>query len=198
MTTGFPPGDLERHEAFMREAMKEAARALEQGEVPVGCVIVKRGEIVARGCNATNITRNATRHAEFEAIDELLEGCDGDLERAREGGLDLYVTCEPCVMCAGALSLVGFRRAFFGCPNDKFGGCGSVISVHQQACGACGEGGGRAGTPFEAYGGICQEEAVEILRQFYTYGNPRAPAPKRAVTDGPRVLPDGELGHGSS
>lgn len=46
--------------------------------------------------------------------------------------------------------------------------------------------------------GICQEEAVEILRQFYTYGNPRAPAPKRAVTDGPRVLPDGELGHGSS
>lgn len=148
----------------------------------MGCVIVKRGEIVARGCNATNITRNATvsergarrfvisgaasenatdpsnsllppqRHAEFEAIDELLEGCDGDLERAREGGLDLYVTCEPCVMCAGALSLVGFRRAFFGCPNDKFGGCGSVISVHQQACGACGEGGGRAGTPFEAYG----------------------------------------------
>lgn len=77
------------------------------------------------------------RHAEFVAIDQMMEDFKNDLSAIREGGLDLYVTCEPCIMCAGALSIMGFERAFFGCPNDKFGGCGSVLSINENGCGTC-------------------------------------------------------------
>ena len=110
----------------------------------------------------------ATRHAEFEAIDMLLSACGGNLTKAAFpecgcrlrhsaptedmsvtkclkiacGGLvarrcELYVTCEPCIMCAGALSLLGFAAVYFGCNNDRFGGCGSILSVHERGCGTC-------------------------------------------------------------
>jgi len=151
----------------------------------VGCVFVRDGRVVARGRNATNLTRNATRHAEMVGLDALLERHGNDLGAVRGPGLDLYVTCEPCIMCAGALSLVGVRKAYFGCPNDKFGGCGSVMPVHARGCGACGE---RPGAPFAVEGGVLGGEAVEVLRQFYTYGNPRAPEPKRPVVEGERGL----------
>eukprot|EP00803_Ostreobium_quekettii_P007347 evm.model.scf_1980EXC.1 EVM.evm.TU.scf_1980EXC.1 scf_1980EXC:2971-3675(-) len=178
-----PPPDLpeERILHFMAEALAEARKALARSEVPVGCVIVRNDAVVGRGSNRTNETRNGTRHAEFEAIDESLAAA------ALTGGRRpsfadcvAFTTCEPCIMCAGALSIIGIGRVYFGCPNDRFGGCGSIMAVHEAGCGGeCGGGGG--GWTFPARGGYCAQDAVELLREFYVSGNPRAPRPHRPV-----------------
>ncbi|GLJ14028.1 hypothetical protein SUGI_0224220 [Cryptomeria japonica] len=127
----------------MEAAMEEARRALSQMEVPVGCVIVEKGQIIARGSNATNQTRNATRHAEMEAIDSLIYLCRAahltqQQVTQRFAACELYVTCEPCIMCASALAVLGIRRVFYGCANDRFGGCGSVMEMHEHGSGTCG------------------------------------------------------------
>lgn len=107
----------------MREALIMAEEALDAGEVPVGCVFVTNGKAIARARNRTNEWRNATLHAELEAIDHLLP-------RHRElADITLYVTVEPCVMCASALRQAGIGRVVYGCGNDRFGGCGSVLDV---------------------------------------------------------------------
>ncbi|KAL4448642.1 hypothetical protein ABPG75_005861 [Micractinium tetrahymenae] len=123
---------------YMRAALQQACIAMEESEVPVGCVVVRDGRVAATGSNKTNAERNGTRHAEFVAIDSLLAQAGGDPAAAQFHECELYVTCEPCIMCAGALSLLGFRSVTFGCPNDKFGGNGSILSVHATACGGCG------------------------------------------------------------
>ena len=122
----------------------------------------------------------ATRHAEFEAIDALLDAHGGDVAAARFEACQLYVTCEPCIMCAAALSLLRFSRVVFGCANDRFGGCGSVLDVHQQGVSPCGEpssseaaaGHTRPTCPLPCVGGLYADEAVELLKSFYLRGNP--------------------------
>ena len=109
----------------MRLALDQAAEALSSGEVPVGCVFVKAGQVIAKSYNLTNQTKNATTHCEINCIRSM----------AREGietrvGVTLYVTVEPCIMCAHALNLAAVERVVFGCENDKFGGNGSVLSLH--------------------------------------------------------------------
>ncbi|KAK1319988.1 hypothetical protein QJS10_CPB04g00571 [Acorus calamus] len=93
---------------------------------------------------------------------------------------DLYVTCEPCIMCAAALSFLGIRAVYYGCANDKFGGCGSILSLHEsnskQASSAVGQ-----GKNFKCTGGIMASEAISLLRSFYEQGNPNAPKPHRQV-----------------
>lgn len=131
-------GWTERDRHFMQQALIEARRSHLEQEVPIGCVVVRAGEIIARGGNLTNAARNGTRHAEFVAIDAILAAHNGDAAAARFHECELYVTCEPCIMCAGALALLSFRRVVFGCPNDKFGGTGSILTVHQDGCGGCG------------------------------------------------------------
>lgn len=111
-----------------------------------------------------------TRHAEFEAIDALLAAHGGDGAAARFGACRLYVTCEPCIMCAGALSLLGFQEVVYGCANDKFGGNGSILSVHASGCGGCGS--GPAGRSYPSRGGLLAERAVFLLQRFYSAGNP--------------------------
>ncbi|KAA6373579.1 MAG: putative tRNA-specific adenosine deaminase [Streblomastix strix] len=86
----------------------------------------------------------------------------------------LYATCEPCIMCAGAISQIGIKRVVFGCMNERFGGCGSVYSVHNGSF-------GQAYPPFEVQGGILSEEAVEIFKKFYNRGNINAPKPHRTI-----------------
>ncbi|KAI8464784.1 MAG: cytidine deaminase-like protein [Monoraphidium minutum] len=182
-------------ETFMRAAIEQARVALHRREVPVGCVIVRDGRIIAKGFNLTNELRNATRHAEFQAIDEVLRQSGGDLAAAEFRRCQLYVTCEPCIMCAGALSLVGMGRVYFGCPNDKFGGCGSILAINEQGCGQCGRDSGARtyhgpplppnGGGFERRGGLFAEAAVQLLQDFYLAGNPKAPKPARPVVDVP-------------
>ncbi|KAI8904586.1 hypothetical protein PhCBS80983_g04133 [Powellomyces hirtus] len=161
------------HHTFMRAALDQAQEAFDVGEVPVGCVFVLGGQVIGRGRNRTNETLNGTRHAEFVAIDQILKSHPPRVFRE----VDLYVTVEPCVMCASALRHVGIRKVYFGCGNDKFGGCGSVFDVHQDEV--------NQGTAYEVEGGFYREEAIMMLRRFYVRENNHAPAPKRKTN---RVL----------
>ncbi|KAL6750515.1 cytidine deaminase-like protein [Haematococcus lacustris] len=124
--------------AHMTKAFLEAEKAKSLREVPIGCVIVRDATVVACGHNRTNQTRNGTRHAEFEAIDQLLAAHYHDMQAAAFHRCTLYVTVEPCIMCAGALALIGIGEVVFGCGNDRFGGCGSIWSVCDWGCGGCG------------------------------------------------------------
>jgi tRNA-specific adenosine deaminase 2 len=127
------------------------------------------------------------------AIDEMLAASSGSVAVARFHECQLYVTCEPCIMCAGALSLLGFNAVTYGCANDKFGGNGSILSVHTTGCGTCGgdlvtkwkEGDGPGGifyhsssssssssSTYSSVGGLYAEEAIKLLQDFYIAGNP--------------------------
>ncbi|PNT77507.1 tRNA-specific adenosine deaminase 2 isoform X2 [Brachypodium distachyon] len=126
-------------------------------------------------------------HAEMEAIDDLLRewqsmGLDQTQTAEKFAGCDLYVTCEPCIMCASALSILGIREVYFGCANDKFGGCGSVMSLHENSSLDDLSGGHNPRLRgFKCTGGIMAEEAVALFRNFYEQGNPNAPKPHRPV-----------------
>ncbi|ERM99019.1 tRNA-specific adenosine deaminase 2 isoform X2 [Amborella trichopoda] len=171
--------DFQFSMTFMGLALEQAKFALDNLEVPVGCVIVEDGKVIGFGSNRTNETRNATRHAEMESIDKLLEqwqasGLSQSEVAEKFSKCDLYVTCEPCIMCATALSILGIRAVYYGCANDKFGGCGSVLSLHQSEIKDVYRG-------FKCTGGIMSSESVTLFRNFYEQGNPNAPKPHRPV-----------------
>ncbi|KAI1423893.1 hypothetical protein F5Y12DRAFT_755183 [Xylaria sp. FL1777] len=170
-TTDEERAEREYHLGFMREALDMGDLALRTNETPVGCVLVYRGRTIARGMNATNVTRNGTRHAEFMALSALLsrrqsgdinvKDISMDLDDASWGDVDpkdghiypygqklhpapvvdrsiisecvLYVTVEPCVMCASLLRQLGIKKVYFGAVNDKFGGTGGVFRVHMNS-----------------------------------------------------------------
>lgn len=152
----------------MNECFRLAGAALTSGEVPVGCVMVYDGESIARDRNRVNESRNACRHAEMGCIDQVLDWCnDRKLDSKRVfSATCVYVTVEPCVMCASALSELGVKRIVFGCANERFGGMGSVLNVF--------DGG-------EAVSGVRAERAVSLLKTFYAAENPNAPSPKTKV-----------------
>ncbi|XP_057806443.1 tRNA-specific adenosine deaminase TAD2 isoform X3 [Salvia miltiorrhiza] len=166
--------------------VKKAKLALDSLEVPVGCVIVEEQNVISVGRNRTTETRNATRHAEMEAIDMLLEkwkknGLTTEEIELRFSKCTLYVTCEPCIMCAAALSIIGVEEVYYGCANDKFGGCGSILSLHTCSSGKLPSGGTSKRKGFKCTGGIMATEAVNLLKSFYEQGNPNAPKPHRIV-----------------
>ncbi|XP_048132322.1 tRNA-specific adenosine deaminase TAD2-like isoform X1 [Rhodamnia argentea] len=170
---------------FMRLAIDQAKLALDSLEVPVGCVIVEDENVIAAGRNRTNETRNATRHAEMEAIDVLLiqwqrTGFTAAEVAEKFSACSLYVTCEPCIMCAAALSIIGIKEVYYGCANDKFGGCGSILSLHSSSSEACISIGNSGSKGFKCCGGIMASEAISLLRDFYERGNPNAPKPHRS------------------
>ena len=164
-----------REKRHMLEALAEATKALNIGEVPVGCVIVDTitDKVVSRGGNRTNLTCNATRHAEFEALDNILLNENSTVNLS---ACELFVTVEPCIMCADALARVGISKVYFGCHNLKFGGNGSIMSLHAKGAPvpACAH-------PYSSCAGLLKDEAIALLRQFYEMGNPHAPNPQRAV-----------------
>ncbi|KAF7361369.1 tRNA-specific adenosine deaminase 2 [Mycena sanguinolenta] len=165
---------IDEHNIFMAEAMTMAEEALAAGEVPVGCVFVRGNTIIAKARNRTNELRNATRHAELEAIDEILSDLALTAPGSRGYPLSntiLYVTVEPCIMCASALRQMGIKEVFFGCFNDRFGGCGGVIGVNDRLEHPF-------HPPYEAIGGFAREDAILILRRFYVTENSNAPTPK--------------------
>ncbi|XP_070782310.1 tRNA-specific adenosine deaminase 2 [Enoplosus armatus] len=168
----FYPSD-EVIEKWMASAFDMAKDALENGEVPVGCLMVYNDEVVGKGRNEVNETKNATRHAEMVALDQVLDWC-------RRSNLDvssvcqrtaLYVTVEPCIMCAAALRLLNIPVVAYGCRNERFGGCGSVLDVSSANL-------PQTGTSFKCVSGHRAEEAVEMLKTFYKQENPNAPKPK--------------------
>ncbi|KAG8770431.1 tRNA(adenine34) deaminase [Ceratobasidium sp. 428] len=168
------------HLRWMREALAMAEEAMEAHEVPVGCVFVRGGQVIARARNRTNELRNATRHAELEAIDEIFANSTltpTPIPSHPLSETDLYVTVEPCIMCASALRQVGLRATYFGAANERFGGCGSVLDVNERAS--------VNHPPYPASFGYLREECIMILRRFYMTENTNAPVPK---TKARRVL----------
>src|SRR5438132_8477871 len=121
--------DLPSDEAFMREALRQAQKAYEADEVPVGAVVVRAGRLIARACNQVELLKDATAHAEMLALTQA-EAAIGDW---RLLDCDLYVTKEPCAMCAGALVHVRVRRVIFGCADVRGGAAGSVMNLLQQS-----------------------------------------------------------------
>ncbi|XP_003971488.2 tRNA-specific adenosine deaminase 2 [Takifugu rubripes] len=164
---------VEDIETWMDKAFDMAKDALQNGEVPVGCLMVYNSEVVGKGRNEVNETKNATRHAEMVALDELLNWCHSsnlDVSRVSRNTV-LYVTVEPCVMCAAALRLLNIPTVVYGCRNERFGGCGSILDVSSADL-------PQTGNTFKCVSGHRAGEAVEMLKTFYKQENPNAPKPK--------------------
>lgn len=160
---------MEVMQKFMDAAFSKAYEALAVGEVPVGCVFVYNSEIIASGRNTVNETKNATRHAEINCVDQVLLYCseNGVSHVDVFPNIDVFVTVEPCVMCASALQELNIREIFFGCSNPRFGGCGSVYDVRNNSTWH---------PPMHA--GIRKDEAIRLLKEFYKGENPKAPPHK--------------------
>ena len=121
--------------------------------------------------NATNRSYNGTRHAEFIALNDILASKQHSPEVLKE--CDLYVTVEPCIMCASLLRQMGVRKVFFGAVNEKFGGTGGVLSLHKGNGVVGKEGEGPLEGDYEVSGGWLREEAIVLLRRFYVQENGR-------------------------
>ncbi len=120
--------DLASDDHFMQLALREARRAFDAEEVPIGCVIVREGGVIARASNQVETLRDATAHAEMLALTSAQDAL-GDW---RLDGCTLYVTKEPCPMCAGAIVLCRPSRVVFGCPDEKSGAAGGWINLLQS------------------------------------------------------------------
>jgi tRNA(adenine34) deaminase len=140
--------------SFMDLALEAARKAGQAGEVPIGCVIVRGNELVATGGNRTLADRDPTAHAEILAIRQAAEALGS--ERLVE--CDLYVTLEPCTMCAGAISFARIRRLYYGATDEKGGAIESGVRFFAQA--TCHH------AP-EIYSGLGESEAAALLREFF-------------------------------
>lgn len=141
-------------EAFMRRALELARRAADEGEVPVGAVVVADGRIVGEGWNRPISSRDPTSHAETEAIRVAAR----TLDNYRFSGATLYVTLEPCAMCAGAIFHARIGRVVFGAPDPKTGAAGSVVNLFAEA---------RLNHHAAVEGGVLAEECSALLRAFF-------------------------------
>ena len=153
---------LDEQTYFMQEALKEAEKSLQKAEIPIGCVIVKDGEIIGRGHNAREESNQAIMHAEMMAINEA---------NAHEGNwrlLDttLFVTIEPCVMCSGAIGLARIPHVIYGASNQKFGGTDSL--------------------------GLLAEDCANIMQTFFRQGRERQKEAKRLAKEQEALLANDE------
>jgi tRNA(adenine34) deaminase len=139
---------------FMGEALRQARMAANQEEVPIGAVIVRNGDIIARAWNQVEMLKDATAHAEMLAITQA-ENATGDW---RLNDCDIYVTKEPCPMCAGAIIQARLRRVIYGCPDPKTGGAGGMINLLQMP---------PLNHQCEITAGVREAECRELLQQFF-------------------------------
>lgn len=148
------------HEYFMREALKEARLAFEKGEVPVGAVVVYRKKIAGRAHNQMETLHDPTAHAEMIAVTQAAEALS-EGRRDHRGSLEgatLYVTMEPCPMCAGALVLSKAKGVIFGIRDPKAGACGSLYNLVQDD---------RLNHRLQVQGGVLAEEAKGFMQEFF-------------------------------
>ena len=158
--TGDRPGDL----TFLRAAIDEAHAAEQDGEVPIGAVIVRNGEIIARGQNRVLRDHDPTAHAEIVALrhaGRVLENyrlVDRDTAREESAACTLYVTLEPCAMCAGAILHARIARLVYAAPDPKAGACGSVLAVMNHP---------QLNHRVEVVSGLLAEECGALLTEFF-------------------------------
>ena len=153
-------------EAFMRLALEEARAAAAAGEVPIGAVVVHQpidrgtgrptaeAQVIARGHNLCETAKDASRHAEFSAMRDA----EAALDNWRLTDCTVYVTLEPCIMCAGLMQQARVSRCVFGAPDPKGGALGSLYEIHQDK---------RLNHRFEVTPGILQEECQQLLQDFF-------------------------------
>ena len=140
---------------YMMEALKEAEIAASEGEVPVGAVIVRDGEIIAKAHNMTEQSKDPTAHAEVLAIRQASQGLGG----WRLPGCQMFVTAEPCSMCAGAIVWARIEKLYIGTMDPKAGACGSVFNIPQDK---------RLNHYVEIETGIMRDECSQILKDFFS------------------------------
>ena len=146
--------ELQEKEFFMREALKEAQKAYDQAEVPIGAVVVLNGEIIGRGHNLREKEQDATLHAEIKAIRQANQ----HLGSWRLEDCELFVTLEPCPMCSGAMILARLTKVTFGAFDPKAGTAGTFMNLLQD---------GRFNHQVEVEQGILEDECKEILQTFF-------------------------------
>ncbi|PNT91665.1 tRNA adenosine(34) deaminase TadA [Clostridium thermosuccinogenes] len=142
------------HEWFMKQALKEAKKAYDKDETPVGAVIVKGDKIIARGHNLKELKQDPTMHAEISALQKASK----KLGTWRLNDCDMYVTLEPCTMCAGAILHARINRLFIGTPDPKAGAVGSVINVLEVE---------QFNHRVEVMQGVLEDECSDILKRFF-------------------------------
>jgi tRNA(adenine34) deaminase len=146
--------DLGSDAHFMGEALRQAHRAYEAQEVPIGAVVVREGKIIARAWNQVETLKDATAHAEMLAITQA----ENEVGDWRLNDCDLYVTKEPCPMCAGALVHARLRRVIFGCGDPKGGAAGGWINLLQTT---------ELNHRCEISNGVRTDECADLLRSFF-------------------------------
>lgn len=139
---------------FMGEALRQAEKAFKAEEVPIGAVVVRAGKVIARAYNQVELLKDATAHAEMLAVTQA-EAAVGDW---RLNECDLYVTKEPCPMCAGALVHVRMRRVIFGCGDERGGAAGGILNLLQMPA---------LNHRCEITSGVCAEECARLLQDFF-------------------------------
>lgn len=145
---------MNQHEKYMKEALKLAKKAYTLGEVPIGCVIVYEDKIIGRGYNRRKTDKNTLSHAEITAINKASKKM-GDW---RLEGCTLYVTLEPCQMCAGAIVQARIPTVYMGCMNPKAGCAGSILNILNMP---------EFNHQVEVHSGILEEECSQMLKTFF-------------------------------
>lgn len=145
---------MDKNIKFMKEALKEAKKSYQKDEIPVGAVIVKDGKIIARGHNIKETKTDPTKHAEIIAIQKASK----KLQTWRLSGCTMYVTLEPCSMCAGSLIQARIDKVVIGTMDEKTGACGSVLNLLSDY---------KFNHTVQIETGIMQEECKTILQQFF-------------------------------
>lgn len=153
-------------EFYMQEALKEAKKAYELGEVPIGAVVVYQGDIIGRGHNLRETTLDATTHAEMQAIKDA----NRTLKNWRLEECQLYVTLEPCPMCSGAIILSRLQKVVFGAHDPKGGTCGTFMNLVQDD---------RFNHQCELESGVLAEESRQLLQSFFQTLRQRNKAAKK-------------------
>jgi tRNA(adenine34) deaminase len=142
------------HEHFMREALKEARKSFEEGDVPVGAIIVYDNKIIARAHNQVELLKDPTAHAEILAITQAAAALNAE----RLYNASLYVTLEPCSMCAGAMVLGRIENVYYAARDQKAGACGSLYTIVDDD---------RLNHQVKVIHGLLQKEGEELLKEFF-------------------------------
>ncbi|HEL2058234.1 TPA: tRNA adenosine(34) deaminase TadA [Streptococcus suis] len=158
----------EEKDYFMSQALAEAEKSLDKEEIPIGCVIVKDGQIIGRGHNAREELNQAIMHAEIMAIQEANQ----TVGNWRLLDTTLFVTIEPCVMCSGAIGLARIPQVVYGAANQKFGAAGSLYDILTDQ---------RLNHRVEVETGILEEACAQIMQDFFRQRRERQKTEKRAL-----------------
>lgn len=144
---------MNEKEKYMKLAIKEATKARSKEEVPIGAIIVKNGEVISRGYNLRESKQNSLKHAEIVAIDKACKR----LANFRLEDCELYVTVEPCLMCAGAIVQSRIKKVYFGTRDEKYGAVTSVTKAFEI----------KSNHKVEFEEGICKEECEKLMKDFF-------------------------------